>query len=153
MTDAGLVFLEGDVRRVVQRILDVPVVSDCGGGTARRCSGVGYIECDLGGAAPETRLGISMQDVAGDANDALDQGLPIGSGHGAGRAEHVDCPGFMPVASSGDLNVTAGGLAGSAGGFDALQQRRLIILQLDEELSADLCGDLEGFFGSAWHRA
>jgi len=50
----------------------------------------------------------------------------------------------MPVASSGDLNVPAGGLAGSAGGFDALQQRRLIVLQLDEELSADLCGDLEG---------
>src|SRR5882762_865001 len=146
MPDAGVVFLEGDVTGVMQGILDVPVVSDCGGGKARRYGRVGDIECDLGCAAPQTCLGVAVQDISGDTNDALDQGLPIGPGHGAGGAEHVDGPGFMPVASSGDLDVSAGGLAGSADGFDALQQRRLIILQLDEELSPGLCGELEGFF-------
>lgn len=146
MTDAGLIFLEGDVTRVMQRVLDVPVVSDCGGGKACRCGGVGHIECDLGGAAPQSCLGISVQDIASDTNDALDQRLPFGSGHGAGRAEHVDFPGFMPIASSGELNVTAGGLAGGASDFDILQQRRLIVLQLDEERRLCLSGGLEGFF-------
>jgi len=75
ITDAGPVFL-GDVTRVMQRVLDVPVVSDRVGGTARRCGGVCQIECELGGAAP--------QDIAGGTNYALDQGLPIGSGYRAG---------------------------------------------------------------------
>src|SRR5450432_1485881 len=114
MTDAGLIFLEGDVTRVVQRVFDVPVVPDCGRGKACRCGKVCRIVCDLGGAAPQTCLGISVQDIAGDTCDALDQRLPFGSGHGAGCAEDVDCPGFMPVTSSGEFNVTAGGLAGSA---------------------------------------
>jgi hypothetical protein len=52
----------------------------------------------------------------------------------------------MPVASSGKLNVSAGGPAGSACGFDILQQRRLIVLQLDEEQRLCLSGGLEGFF-------
>jgi hypothetical protein len=60
VTDAGLIFLESDVTRVVQGVLDVPVVSDCGGGEARRCGGIGHIVCDLGGTAPQTGLGISM---------------------------------------------------------------------------------------------
>ena len=53
----------------------------------RRCGGVGQIECDLGGAAPPTGPGIPVQDIAGDTNDALDQGLPIGSGHRAGSVQ------------------------------------------------------------------
>jgi len=146
VTDAGLIFLEGDVTRIMQRVLDVPVVLDCGSGKACRCGRVGHIVCDLGGAAPQAGLGITMQDIAGDSDDRLDQRLPLGSGHGAGRAEDVGCPGFMPVASSGDLSVTAGGVPGGAGGFDILQQSGLIILQLDEELSLRLCGGLEGFF-------
>ena len=52
----------------------------------------------------------------------------------------------MPIASSGELNVTAGGLAGGASDFDILQQRRLIVLQLDEERRLCLSGGLEGFF-------
>jgi hypothetical protein len=31
-TDAGLIFLESDVTSVVQRVLDIPVVPDCGDG-------------------------------------------------------------------------------------------------------------------------
>src|SRR6266702_3368785 len=89
---------------------------------------------------PDAGVGFLEGDVTGVMQGILD--VPVVSG----CAVHVDGPGFMPVASSGDLDVSAGGLAGSADGFDALQQRRLIILQLDEELSPGLCGELEGFF-------
>lgn len=132
MTDAGLIFLEGDVTRVMQCVLDVPMASDCGGGKACRCGRVGHIICDFGGAAPQAGLGITMQDITGDAGDGLDQRLPLGSGNGAGRVEDVGCPGFMAVASSGDLSVTAGCVPGGAGGCDILQQSGLIVLQLDE---------------------
>src|ERR1044072_2674156 len=56
-----------------------------------------------------------MQDTAGDANDGLDQGLPLGSGNGAYGAEYVGGPGFMPAVPRGDGSVAAGGPAGSAG--------------------------------------
>jgi len=65
----------------VQRVLDVPVVPDCGGGEARRYGGIGHVVCDLGGAAPEAGLGISMQDLAGDADDRFDERFPLGCGN------------------------------------------------------------------------
>jgi len=96
----------------------VPVAPDRGGGMARRYGGVGHVVGDLGGAAPEAGLGIAMQDIAGDADDDLDQGLPRGfSDRGVG-AEYLGSPGFMPAASGGDLGVAAGGVAGGADGLD-----------------------------------
>ena len=65
----GIDLLESDVTSVVQGVLDVPVVPDCGGGEARRYGGIGRVVSDLGGAAPQAGLGISMQDLAGDADD------------------------------------------------------------------------------------
>jgi len=121
VANAGLIFLEGDVTRVVQRVLDMPMVSDRGGGKACRCGGIGHIVCDLGGAAPKAGLGVTMVDIAGDADDSLDQRLPLGSDNIAGRTEYVGRPGFMPVAPRGDISVTAGGVPGDAGGFDILQ--------------------------------
>src|SRR5271166_6592157 len=52
----------------------------------------------------------------------------------------------MSVATGGEFCVTADGALGSTGGFDFLQQRGLIVLQLDDEASLRLCGGLEGFF-------
>jgi hypothetical protein len=121
MTDAGLIFLESDVTRVVQRVLDVPVVSDCGGGEAGRYGGIGHVVSDLGGAAPQAGPGISMQDLAGDADDRFDERFPLGSGNGAGGAEYVGGPGFLSAAPRGDRGVAADGPPGSAGGFDFLQ--------------------------------
>ena len=52
MTDARLIFLEGDVAGVVQSVLDMPVTSDCGGGVACRHRVIGQVVCYLGCAAP-----------------------------------------------------------------------------------------------------
>ncbi len=56
-------------------------------------------------------------------------------------ADLVSCR-FAPGA---DRGVAADGPLGSAGGFDFLQQRGLIVLQLDDEASLHLCGGPEGF--------
>ena len=146
MTDARLIFLEGDVAGVVQSILDMPVTSDCGGGVGCRHRVTGCVVCYLGGAAPQTCFGVSMQDTSGDTNDGLDQGLPLGSGNGARGAEYVGGPGFVPAVPGGDGGVAAGGSAGSAGGLNILQQSWLIVFELNDQASLSLCGSLEGFF-------
>ena len=87
-----------------------------------------------------------MQDVTGDANDPLDQGLPFGVGHHPVRAENICGPGFMAIARGGDRGVAAGGKEGCAGGFGILQQGGLIVLQLDNDMRLGLRGGLEGFF-------
>jgi hypothetical protein len=50
-----------------------------------------------------------MQDIAGDTDDGLDQGLPLGSSQRTGGAEYLGGPGFMPAAAGSDLGVVAGG--------------------------------------------
>jgi hypothetical protein len=49
----------------------------------------------------------------------------------------------VSVAPGADRGVAADGPLGSACGFDFLQQRGLIVLQLDDEASLRLCGGLE----------
>ena len=128
VTYAGLIFLKGDIANVVQRVLDVPVVSNCDGRGACRDAEIGHIICNLGCAAPQTILCTSLQDIAGDADEELGQGLPFSGGHSLGRAKYRDRPGLMSVSRDGDLGVSADGLLRGAGGFGNLQQRRLIFL-------------------------
>ncbi len=71
---------------------------------------------------------MSLQDIAGDADDELDQGLPFSGGHSLGRAKYLDRPGLMSVSPDGDLGVSTDGLLRGASGFGNLQQRRLILL-------------------------
>jgi hypothetical protein len=111
VTDTGLVLLESDIAGVVQGVLDVPMASDCDCGMACGNGGIGHIVGDLGGAVPEAGLGITMQDIAGDACDDLDQWFPLGSSNRGGGAEYLGGPGFMSAASGGDLGVAAGGIA------------------------------------------
>ena len=128
VTYAGLIFLKGDIANVVQRVLDVPVVSDCDGRGVCRDAEIGHIICDLRCATPQAILCTSLQDIAGDADEELDQGLPFSGGHSLGRAKYLNRPGLMSVSRDGDLGVGADGLLRGAGGFGILQQRRLIFL-------------------------
>src|ERR1700735_1414037 len=52
VTYAGLIFLKGDIAGVVQRVLDVPVVSNRDGRGACRDAEIGHIICNLGCAGP-----------------------------------------------------------------------------------------------------
>lgn len=62
-----------------------------------------------------------MQNIACDADDTLDQGLPFGDGNGAGGDEDLGRPGFMPIAPLDERSVAAGGTPGSAAGFSLPQ--------------------------------
>jgi hypothetical protein len=128
VTYAGLIFLKGDIASVVQRVLDVPVVSNRDGRGACRDAEIGHIISNLGCAAPQTIVCTSLQNFAGDADEELGQRLPFGGGHGLGRAEYRDRAGLMSVSRDGDLGVSAEGLLRGAGGFGNPQQRRLILL-------------------------
>ena len=147
-----MIFPECDIARVMQRALDMPMVSDCDSCVACRAIKTSQIVCHLRGAASEAGLGTSMQDLTGDADDTLDQVLPFGVGNCVGRAEYVNGPGLTPIACFGDGRVTAGWMLRGARTFDIIHQRRLIVLQLDNRLRLGLSYNLEGFFGSASHR-
>src|SRR3954467_9231701 len=77
-TNAGLILQERHVARVVQLVLHVPMAADHGGGVACRCGKIGQIVCQLAGSAQQASLCIAMPDFAIDADDRLDQGLPLG---------------------------------------------------------------------------
>lgn len=128
VTYAGLIFLKGDIAGVVQRVLDVPVVSNRDGRGACRDAEIGHIICNLGCAGPQTILCTSLQDIAGDADEELGQGLPLGGGHSLGRAKYRDRPGLMSISRDGDLGVSADRLLRGADGFGNPQQRRLVFL-------------------------
>ena len=88
-----------------------------------------------------------MQDLAGDADDRFDERIPLGYAVTARVALKTSADLVsVSVAPGADRGVAADGPLGSAGGFDFLQQRGLIVLQLDDEASLRLCGGLEGFF-------
>src|ERR1017187_2580328 len=124
----------------------MPMASDCDGCVACRPVKTSQIVCHLGGAAPETGLGTSMQHLTGDADDTLGQVLPFGVGNCAGRAEYVNGSGLTPTACFGDGGVAAGWMLAGAGSFGILHQGGLIVRRLDNRLRLGLRGNLEGFF-------
>ena len=130
----------------MQRVPDMPMVSDCDACVVCRAIKTSQIVCYLGGAAPQACLGTSMQDLPGDADDTLDEVLPFGVGNCAGRAEYVNGPGLTSITCFGDGGVTAGWTLGCAGSFGILHQGGLVVLQLDDRLRLGLRGNLEGFF-------
>ena len=87
-----------------------------------------------------------MQHVAGDTDDLLDQGLPLGCGQSVSGTEYLGFAGFMAITALGDRGIAAGGAARSAEGFSLLQQSRLVILQLDDCVCTRRCDGLESFF-------
>jgi hypothetical protein len=62
-----------------------------------------------------------MQDLTGNPDDVLDQGLPFGAGNRAFCAEDLGGSGLLPAACDGDRGVAAGGALGGAGGVDIVQ--------------------------------
>ena len=90
---------------------------------------------------------------AGDLDDGGDEFFPFGSGDGLAGVEHGDGAGFaavMPaIAGRGSVN----GLCGGRYGLHVFTQDRLIVLQLNDKMSARLNGGFESFFDNAWRPA
>ena len=91
-------------------------------------------------------FGIACGDGALDLNDGCDMRMPVGIGERAGGVEDGDDAGFVAIAAAvaGPDDVVWAARSGDM--VDRLLQRRLIVLDLDDEVDVARLGDVEGFF-------
>jgi hypothetical protein len=145
-SDPGSILGEGDVADVVRGIFDTPMSADGFGGNlgGERC--IGDVEGGLVGQLEQAGFGIAGGDGALDLDDGGDVGMPVGTGERAGRMEDGDGAGFVAIAAAvaGPDDVVWG--AGCGDMVDRLFQRRLIVLDLDDEADVAGLGDGERFF-------
>ena len=145
-SDPGSILGEGDVSDIVGGIFDAPMCADGlgGDGGGERCVGdvEGGVVCQL----EQAGFGIAGGDCAFDLNDGGDMGMPVGAGERAGGIEDGDGAGFVTIAAAvaGPEDVVWGARCGDM--VDRLLQRRLIVLDLDDEADVARLGDVEGFF-------
>ena len=146
VSDPGAILGEGDVSDIVRRIFDAPMSADGAGGDPGRERCVGDVEGGIVGQLEQAGFGIAGGDGAFDLNDGGDMGLPVGAGERAGRVEDGDNAGFVAIAAAvaGPEDVVWG--AGCGDMVDRLFQRRLIVLDLDDEADVARLGDGERFF-------
>ena len=151
-SDPGSILGEGDVSDIVGGIFDAPVCADglCGDGGGER--GVGDVEGGIVCQLEQPGFGIACGDCALDLNDGGDMRMPVGAGERAGGIEDGDDAGFVTIAAAAAGLDDVVWAARSGDMADRLFQRRLIVLDLDDEADVACLGDVEGFFGNAGHR-
>ena len=90
--------------------------------------------------------GVAGEDITLDPDDGGDVGMPVGVGQLAGGIEDGDGAAFVAVAA---VVAAVGKAERRRGGGDLLallEQGRLVVLELNDQGNAGLCGDLEMFF-------
>lgn len=148
-SDSALIFDEGGVSDIVILVLDTPMASD--GGRCLFCRELGRADMQRGfvPALPQTSFGILDEGVAADPDHALQVGRPLGSGGGVADIEDLGLPVFAAVTGE----ILGQGLVNRPLGFrhreDAFKQLGLVLLQLDQKMTACLARRLEGFFDNA----
>ena len=94
----------------------------------------------------QTGLTVAGVDIALDADDGSDVGMPIGAGELVGGIEDGDEARLVAITAP---VVAAGGTERSGGRADLLSllvQGRLVVLDLDDQGDVGVAGDLEQFF-------
>jgi hypothetical protein len=104
-----------------------------------------FAEGDLGGMVQQPGPGVAGGHLARDPDDGGDMRMPVAIVQFAGGSEHGDAAAFVAVAR---FVVAVGGAmrrrgVGNVG--DLLVQGRLVVLHLDDQVDADVGGDLEKF--------
>lgn len=152
VADTAFVLFAGNVADIVVAVFDAPMASDGGAPCGwREAGGGGEIVGDLAALIPQAGGGGSEQGVAGDADDGLDEGMPLGCGQGVAGGKDFDGA-VLLAGAAGVARKCALGSAGVVGNdADGVKQFGLIGLQLDQEVVARVAGYFEGFFDSAWH--
>ena len=134
-------------------VLDRPVIADGGGeGLGGQHDG-GCVEGCLPARGPLSGRGGTDEGIAFDAHDGGDQRRPLGFVER--RSGEVDRDAAVFLAISREIATVVDGDRRCCCGdvFEATQQARLVVLDLDDQVIVGVAGDLEGFFGSAWRRA
>ena len=113
----------------------------------------GCVEGCLPAHCPLSGGGGTNEGMAFDAHDGGDQRRPLGLIER--RSGEVDRDAAVFLAISREIATVVDGDRRCCCGdvFEATQQARLVVLDLDDQVIAGVAGDLEGFFGSAWRRA
>ncbi len=91
-------------------------------------------------------LAVAGVDITLDADDGSDVGMPVGADEFVGGIEDGDDTRLVAIAA---LVVAAGRTDRSGGRADLLGllvQRRLVVLDLDDQGDVSVAGDLEQFF-------
>jgi len=151
--DAAGILGEGDVAHPVVLVLDRPVIANGGGeGLGGQHDG-GGVEGGFPARGPLPGRGGTDEGIAFHAHDGGDQRLPLGFVERRSGKVNRDAAVFLAIART-MATVVDGDRRGCRGDvFEATQQARLVVLDLDDQGIAGVAGDLEGFFGSAWRRA
>ena len=153
VADAAFVLVAGDVADIVVAVLDAPMASDGGGPCGRgETGGRRDVEGDLATMVPQSGGGGVEQGAAGDTDDGLDEGLPLGPGQGIADREDLDGTVLLagPALVARERGVGRSvGVGDDAGG---LEQIGLVGLHLYQEVVAGVTGNLECSFDSAWRR-
>jgi len=151
VADTASVLVAGDIADIVVSVLDAPMPSDGGGPCGRRETGGGRdVVGDLAAFAPHARGGGAEQGVAGDADDGLDDGMPLGRGQGIAGGKDFDGAVLLAGSAVVARKRGVGGTAVGGDGADGLEQVGLVSLQLNQEMVSRVADDLERFFDSAW---
>ena len=84
--------------------------------------------------------------MAGDSDDGLDEGVPLGCGQGVADGKDLDGA-VLLAGAAGVAGRSSLGCAGIFGnGADGVEQFGLVGLQLDKQVVAGVAGCFEGFF-------
>ncbi len=107
----------------------------------------------IGAALPQASFGILDERVAADPDHALKVGRPLGSGDGVVDVEDLGVTIFAAVTGKILSKDLVDRLCCFRHREDALKQLGLVLLQLNQKVTACLARSFERFFGNAWHRA
>ncbi len=145
--DAGGIFGHGHIADVMQPILYVPMLADSAGGSFGRDGTIGKVERRLLRGGPQAGGGIAFEDRAFDLDDGLYIRIPGGAGEGLSGVEDARDAGLVAVALVLIHRSMAGErLGGPAMICGLLQEGRLVLLDLNNQMCASLFGGLECFF-------
>ena len=152
VSNAAMVFKEGDIADVVASVFDAPMLADRGADGGGGQSDLRRKEGCLVGGMPEAGRGVLVPGEPGDADGGNDQAVPVGA-EAAGDVERLD-----PTILLSAMAVAVDGL-GAVGGrvdgtdrFDPVVQDLLVGFDLGDEKASCILGRFKGFFDSASHR-
>ena len=153
VADAAAILVAGDVADIVVAVLDAPMApNDVGPCAGAQSVGGGDVIGNLAALIPQAGGRTAQPGVAGDADDGLDEGCPLGLGQGL--ADREDFDGAMLL--SGPAFVlrrgSVGGGVRGGNGADSVRQPGLVVFQLDQQMVARGQGGGECFFGRAWRQ-
>ena len=154
VADAAAILVAGNVADMVVAVFDAPMApNDVGPCAGAQSVGGGDVIGDLAALIPQAGGRTTQPGVAGDADDGLDEGGPLGLGQGLADRKDLDGAMLLPGPAFGLRRGGVGGGVPGGKGADSVRQSGLVVFQLDQQMVACGQGGGKGFFGRAWRQA